>query len=271
MNNIIHKTKRRWQKTIYWINGWFYAWIVLGMHRILRIPIQSLNRFERRIAFIKRPEFSQNGEDGIINAIFGMIGTTNKYFVEFGAEDGMQCNTRYLYLKRGWRGLLMDGSYENEAINLRREFITVENIELLFVKYGVPKDIDLLSIDVDGNDYWVWQAIKNYHPRVVVIEYNACFPWKESKTIPYKPSFVWDRTDYYGATLQALNHLGNEKGYTLVATDSSGTNAFFVMNEFVKDNFVVLSPKELFHTAAFKGRSDNKHLSDALKRPWLTI
>lgn len=269
--NIIHKTKRRWQKTAYWIRGWFYAWLVLSAYRIFRIPIRNLNQFEQRIAFRKRSEFSQNGEDGIINAIFSMIGVSNKYFVEFGAEDGVQCNTRYLFLKKRWKGLLMDGGHENATINLKKEFITAENIEILFRKYNVPKDFDLLSIDIDGNDYWVWRAIKNYCPRVVIIEYNACFPWEESKTILYQPSFVWDKTDYYGATLKALVQLGDEKGYTLVATNSCGVNAFFVKNELVEGNFIVSPSWELYHSAAFKGRQGNKHPADILQRAWIQI
>ena len=226
--------------------------------------------FERRISFIERKEYSQNGEDGIINAIFAMIGTTNKYYVEFGVENGIECNTRYLFTHKGWNGLLMDGSNEGPAINLHKEFITAENIEQLFERHGVPKEFDLLSIDIDGNDYWIWKAITKFSPRVVIMEYNAGFPWEESKTIPYSPEFVWDKTDYMGATLQALVKLGKEKGYTLVATDKNGVNAFFVRDDVLK-GIHMRSPKTLYHPAAYKGKKGNKHPTDPLNRAWTEV
>jgi len=105
---------------------------------------------------------SQNGEDGVLEAIFGRIGTTNKYYVEFGVEDGKERNTRFLEERYGWQGLLMDGGHANASINLQREFVTAENIEALFRKYRVPVEPDLLSIDLDGNDYHVWKAIERF-------------------------------------------------------------------------------------------------------------
>ena len=271
MVSIAYRIQSRARKTVDWIQGWFHSWFTLNIHKFFSIPIKNLNRFERRVPFIERKEFSQNQEDGIINAIFKMIGTTNKYYVEFGVEDGIECNTRHLLLRRGWKGLLMDGDNENESLNLHREFITAENIESLFEKYHVPEEFDLLSIDIDGNDYWVWKAIKKINPRVVIMEYNACFPWEESKTIPYKSDFSWDKTDYYGATLQALVKLGKQKGYTLVATDSCGVNSFFVRDDLIKGKFKPSSPENLYHPAAFKGKKGNKHPADTTNRSWISI
>lgn len=271
MTSITYRITSRCKKSTDWLRGWYNAKFTLTWYKLLRKPIRDLNQFERRIAFIERREFAQNGEDGIINAIFAMIGTTNKYFVEFGVEDGIECNTRFLSKKRGWKGLLMDGSNEDVSINLHKEFITAENIESLFAKYQVPKELDLLSIDIDGNDYWIWKVIDSYHPRVVIIEYNACFPWEESKTIPYEESFSWDKTDYYGATLQALVKLGETKGYTLVATDSCGVNAFFVLDELIEGNFYPPLGKDRYHPAAFKGKIGNKHPSDTKNRKWIEI
>lgn len=270
MASLSYRITSRTRKTLSWLKGWFFAWIILPFHKFFGLPILDLNFFERRIAFIERKEFSQNGEDGIINAIFAMIGTTNKYFVEFGVENGIECNTRYLSKYKGWKGLLMDGSNENPDLNLHKEFITAENIETLFQKYNVPTELDLLSIDIDGNDYWIWKAITHYKPRVVIMEYNACFPWNESKTIPYKADFQWDKTDYYGATLQAMVKLGVEKGYTLVATDRNGVNAFFVRNDVLKGIHVRKS-EYLFHSAAFKGKEGNAHPHDPQNRSWVTI
>lgn len=184
-----------------------------------RGPISDLTPFEKRYS-------SQNGEDGILEAIFAVIGTTNRFCVEFGVGDGRVCNTRRL-LERGWTGLRMDPE-DPPGEGIRREFVTAENIEGLFAKYGVPPVFDLLSVDVDGNDYWLWKAIAAYRPRAVVVEYNATVPPSESRTIPYDPAFRWDGTDYFGASLRALEKLGREKGYVLVGCDSRGVNAFFV-------------------------------------------
>jgi hypothetical protein len=245
--------------------------LVLPVHRILRIPIRDLSAFQRCVPLIERREYSQNGEDGILHAIFAHIGTTNRFYVEFGAEDGMQCNTRYLRLHRGWTGLLMDGTHENTSMNLHKAFITAENIEGLFLQYGVPCSFDLLSIDIDGNDYWVWKAIRNYHPRVVVIEYNAHIPPTESRTIPYDPSFRWDGSDYYGASLLALQKLGEHKGYRLLGTDRNGVNAFFIQESLVRDAFQPPPLPALFHPPAFKGKRGNRHPPASALRPWVTI
>jgi hypothetical protein len=106
--------------------------------------------------------------------------------------------------------------------------VTAENVEALFAKYGVPGLFDLLSIDIDGNEYWVWNAIRCYRPRVVVIEYNVFFGPDVSKTIPYDPAHRWDESLFHGASLEALRRLGRAKGYSLVHTDSYSPNAFFV-------------------------------------------
>jgi len=270
MKRVVYRVYRRALKSLDWLRGFVFAYVVLPIHKVLRIPIGNLNRFERKVPFIERKEYAQNREDGIINAIFGMIGTTTKYFVEFGTEDGIECNTRYLSKHRGWKGLLMDGGNENPTLNLQKEFITAENIEELFQRHNVPKEFDLLSIDIDGNDYWVWKAIEHYSPRVVIMEYNACLPWKDSKTIPYIADFIWDKTAYYGATLQALTILGKQKGYTLIATDSYGVNAFFVQDNLSK-HFKAHAPIELYHPAAFKGKKGNAHPRDEQNRPWVTI
>jgi hypothetical protein len=195
--------------------------------------IRDFGRFERRW-------YSQNGEDGILQIIFEKIGATNRYCVEFGVENGEACNTRYLVEVQGWKGLRMDaGDYDRYFGEVQKEFITAENINLLFRKYAVPKEFDLLSIDIDGNDYWVWRAIEDYSPRVVVIEYNSSLGPDCSRTIPYDPAFRWDGTNFYGASIAALAKLGDTKGYTLLACDSRGVNAFFLRNDLVDRRFVV--------------------------------
>ena len=237
--------------------------ITLPLYRLTQKKIVNLNLFERRIT-------SQNWEDGMIHALFGVIGTTNRYYIEFGVENGTECNSRQLQ-RKGWHGLLMDGGSNTPESGIKKEFITAENIESLFKKHAVPKELDLLSIDIDGNDYWVWKAIENYAPRVVIIEYNACIPYEPAVTIPYKTDFIWDKTDYYGASLSALVQLGKEKGYTLVATDGRGVNAFFVQEQLLSGNFAPLPIEKLYHPPSFKGKKGHGHPADTQSRPWINV
>lgn len=174
---------------------------------------------------------SQNGEDGILRHLFETIGVTNKVAVEFGVENGRECNTRYLKEKHGWHTVWWDSYYKNDRVH--NEQVTAENITQLLVKYAVPHDFDLLSIDIDGMDYWIWQAIQQpWHPRVVIIEYNPYYPPYPALTAPYDPNFRWDQSTHFGASLGALADLGREKGYQLVCT-VHGVNAVFVDKKYV--------------------------------------
>ena len=209
--------------------------------------------------------YSQNGEDGILQAIFARIGAGSRRFVEFGVEDGSECNTRFLAEKQNWTGLLMDGGHTDAARNLHREMVTVENVAGLFRKYGVPEEFDLLCIDIDGNDYWVWRELASYwRPRVVVIEYNAAEGPDVSTSIAYDPAFRWSKTDYVGASLQALVTLGKSLGYTLIVCDSRGVNAFFVADELVLGNFVRYTTAELYRPPRF--RAEGGHPRDPTRR-----
>lgn len=181
--------------------------------------------------------FSQNGEDGILKRIFEVVGTTNRYFVEFGCGcEARQCNARLLHDRENWQGLWMDLGASPESQRVRKERITAENINLLFAKYEVPNEFDLFSLDIDGNDYWVFKAIdEKYRPRVIVAEYNSKIPPNESKSIAYDPNHRWDRTDYFGVSLLALTRLANRRGYKLVYCELCGINAFFVREDLVAD------------------------------------
>lgn len=207
---------------------------------------KKLNRFEFQV-------FSQNGEDGIIEEIFKRIGTTNKFFVEFGAANGLWNNTTHLLIK-DWKGLWIEGDEEciaeiktkfarlidKKKLIIRKDYVTPENVEDLFKEARVLQDFDLCSIDIDGNDYWVWQAIREFKPRVMTIEYNSLFRPETKWVMKYNPKHFWNQTCYAGASLKSLEILGAQKGYRLVACDFLGVNAFFVRKDLVKDKF--LSP-----------------------------
>jgi hypothetical protein len=195
--------------------------------------------------------YSQNDEDGIIAEIFRRIAMTSRTFVEFGVETGVECNSVKL-LAEGWRGLWIESNAASAAA-IRREFVpfidrgnlmlqegrvTAENINALIGQGGFSGEIDLLSIDIDGNDYWVWKAIEVVNPRVVAIEYNATLRPPMSVVVPYRADAQWDGSNYYGASLEALVRLGTAKNYRLVGCSIAGVNAFFVRADLAADRFL---------------------------------
>jgi hypothetical protein len=209
---------------------------------------------------------SQNGEDGILRYIFNEIGFESRWFVEFGF-GAAQCNALRLMLKEDFHGLLMDGSGENvrcfkhaanrlgiDRVTAVQTFITRANLQQLIQDNGVPRDIDLLSLDVDGNDYWFWEELECISPRVVCIEYNAGIGPELAVTVPYDESFERYSKHasgfFYGASLAALEALGSRKGYYLIGCDSTGTNAFFLRDDIEIDGVPALTASEAFRPHA---------------------
>ncbi len=192
---------------------------------------------------------SQFGEDGIISEIFRRIGTTNKYFAEFGAGDGIENNSAALLLK-GWNGFWIEGSPASSRLirkhfsrfisegrlAFKESFVTRENIEALFAEAKVPKEFDLFSIDIDGNDYWVWKEIKNYSPRVVIAEFNGTFGPEIEWVMKHNPDHAFDNTQYFGSSLKAYEKRFAEKGYRLVGCGLAGINAFFVRQDLATED-----------------------------------
>jgi hypothetical protein len=195
--------------------------------------------------------FSQWGEDGILQYLLGRVPVERKVFVEFGVQDYRESNTRFLLAQDNWRGLVIDADAENvrrigaSDLYWRHEltalcrFVTRENINGLIREAGIEGDIGLLSIDIDGNDYWVWQAIDAVRPRIVVCEYNSLFGARRAVTIPYQADFARTRAHhsnlYFGASLAALCRLGEAKGYAFAGSNSAGSNAFFVRRDLAGD------------------------------------
>lgn len=227
--------------------------------------------------------YSENDEDGIIEEIFNRIGSKSKMFIEFGVQDGLESNCHYL-LHKGWRGCWIEGdeSYckqiqKNFAkpiadgrLTIKNAFIDKDNIDSLIREsinqIGIDAEenweCDLLSIDIDGNDYWVWQAIKCISPRVVVIEYNAKFPANFEWIMEYDAKHRWNYDDEQGASLKAYEKLGNRLGYQLVGTNARGVNAFFVRKDLAGDKFALPATSEnLYNSAKYYHRYRNGHPS----------
>jgi hypothetical protein len=190
---------------------------------------------------------SQWGEDGIIEWLCQRIPNISRSFVEFGVENFAEANTRFLLENRGWRGLVMDGSATHMA-SLRQDalywrhdltavaaFVTAENINRLITENGIAGDLGILSVDIDGNDYWVLEAIDCVDPAIIICEINGVFGDLKAFTVPYRPDF--QRMDahysgqYFGCSLAAVKLLCRRKGYTFLGTNTNGVNAFFVRDD----------------------------------------
>jgi len=233
---------------------------------------------------------SQNGEDGVIRFLFDQIGFESRWFVEFGF-GAVQCNSLRLMMHEGFSGLLMDGSTENvdffnytagklgiEGVKAVQAFITLENLEDLIRDNDVPREIDFLSLDVDGNDYWFWQELNCVSPRVVCIEYNAGLGPDLSLTIPYDPSFERYSKHpsgfFHGASLAALESLGRRKGYYLIGCDSTGTNAFFLRSDISLPDVPSITAREAFRPHANwlgRGISEAEQLAIMQSMPYQEV
>jgi hypothetical protein len=195
--------------------------------------------------------FSQFGEDGIIQFLVQRVPIENEVFVEFGVESYRESNTRFLLAHAAWRGLVIDGGEAHKRflevstlawrtrIQAITAFIDRDNINGLIAGAGIAGDIGLLSVDLDGNDYWVLEAIDVVAPRIVVVEYNSLFGPERAVSVPYDPTFVRSEKHYsqlyWGASLAAVTRLAERKGYALVAGNRAGVNAFFVRNDVLGD------------------------------------
>ncbi|MBC7523016.1 MAG: hypothetical protein H7239_01035 [Flavobacterium sp.] len=222
--------------------------------------INSLDEVEFQV-------FSQRGEDGIIQYIINKIEIPNKIFIEFGVETYTESNTRFLLINNNWSGLVLDGSKKNidfikndfiywkYDIVAKQSFITKENINQLLSDYTKIDDIGLLSVDIDGNDYWVWDEINVIKPRIVICEYNSAFGDTKKITVPYKSDFVRGKAHfselYFGASLAAFCHLADKKGYDFIGTTSAGVNAYFVRKD-------LSSPFKKFTVKTGFNQSDNR-------------
>ena len=188
-------------------------------------------KYEINLGIYEAKKFSQFGEDGITIQLVKLIYGSdiyNKNYVEFGVESGTECNTRVLSEMLGWKGLLMDAGYENDKINLKKEFINKENIIKLFEKYNVPKHINLLSVDIDFNDFYCLNEIlKKYTCDIIICEYNSTHLPHEDNIVIYDKDATWDETNYFGASLLSLYKLGKKYNYSLVYSTYTGVNCFF--------------------------------------------
>jgi len=237
--------------------------------------------------------YSQSDEDGILLFLFSVIGTVGKTCVEVCAENGIECNTANLIINHGWHGLLVDGN--EKAVAAGREFyrtlpetyvfpprfacswVTRGNVNELIAGNGFSGEVDLLSLDLDGVDYWIWEAITVVHPRVVVVEYQDILGPDRAWTVPYSDDFSAGRyptTDglpnFCGASLRAFIKLADRKGYRLAGVNRYGYNAFFVRNGLADALIPAVEAKECFnHPKVVSGMRERFPLVKDL--PWVEV
>ncbi|HEY6881887.1 MAG TPA: hypothetical protein VI299_27855 [Polyangiales bacterium] len=226
--------------------------------------------------------FSQFGEDGIIQYLLSKVGPVPTTFVEFGVQDYAEANTLFLLLNDNWRGLIIDGSdaamravrqrelYWRHELCALAAFITRDNINDLLRQGNVEGEIGLLSVDIDGNDYWVWERIDAVQPVIVVAEYNAIFGPTEPVSVPYDPSFRRTQAHfsnlYWGCSLAALCHLADTRGYAFVGTNTAGNNAFFVRRDRRAD-LAELSAEQGYTASRFRESRDESGALTYLSGP----
>jgi hypothetical protein len=230
----------------------------------------DLTRFERRV-------FSQNGEDGVVAEVLRRVGAPGRWFVEFGAGTGHEGICVALADVLGWTGLFLEidehafgeleRKYRGEArVQTARAAVTADNVVELFDAAGVPAEPDVVSIDVDGDDWWIWRALR-HRPRLVVVEYNGNLDPATELVKPYDPAASWDFTSWFGASLGAYERLAAARGYTLVHSDLKGVNAFFLRDDLLPAFGPVAPPRR---AASYDLRGARMH-GDPGTMPWVDL
>lgn len=213
-----------------------------------RIATEQVRRLDRidTLADAEFRVFSQFGEDGILEWLVHHVAPASTCFVEFGVENYLEANTRFLLLNRNWKGFVMDGNpkhmeyvrstplYWRNDLRAVSAFITAENIDELLESNGFMGPLGVLSVDLDGNDYWVLKAMRRVEADILIVECNPIFGDRHAVTVPYDPGFERFSAHYsglfFGASIQAVRELAEQRGYTFVGTCTNGINAFFVSN-----------------------------------------
>ncbi len=221
--------------------------------------------------------FSQWGDDGIIDFLTSYLDFESETFLEFGVEDYTEANTKFLLKSKNWKGFVIDGSelnikkiqeselYWKHDLFAKKAFVTAENINDLIISSGYSQKIDLLHIDIDGNDYHIWKSINCINPTLVIMEYNSIFGSDKAWTIPYEPNFIRQNKHYShlycGSSLLSYCDLAEVKGYAFIGSNSNGNNAYFVRKDKLK-NLQLLSSKEGYIESKFReSRNENGQLN----------
>ena len=252
--------------------------------------ISLLNKKNKKIKDLSDIEFkvySQWGEDGIVDWLVDKLPQIPKKFLEIGTQDYRESNTRFLLINRNWDGFLIEADkeaikniksqrvywrYNLTAIN---EFITKDNINKIIKKNNIPKKLGLLSLDIDGNDYWILKKLSSLDPSIIICEYNSIFGINKSITVPYKKNFIRSKEHYsnlyYGASIQAFINVMKIKNYHLLGTNSAGNNAFFIKRNLWRKASMLITEKKIFESKFRESRNINGNLTFLDKKKSLKL
>jgi hypothetical protein len=230
----------------------------------LKGPVQDL----RAVEF---SAFSQWGDDGIIQYLIHQLPITQQTFIEFGVGNYLEANTRFLLINNNWKGLIFDGSAQNmdfvknDSISWKYDltaiplFVTKHNINQAIEAAGFSGELGILHIDIDGNDYWIWECLTIVQPQIVIMEYNSMFGNKAAISVPYDDQFYVTNAHYsnlyFGASLKAMCELADKKGYSFVGSNTNGNNAYFVRKDKL-GAFPAMSAEQGYVAARFKQNRD---------------
>ena len=258
---------------------------------ILKAKILSLrNKNFKKIKDLSEIEFqvySQWGEDGIIDWIVNKFSKIPKSFLEIGTQDYKESNTRFLLINKNWDGFLIEADkievkniksqriYWKHNLKVKNEFVTKDNINDVVKRLNVPKKLGLLSLDIDGVDYWVLKELSFLNPSIIICEYNSLFGKKKSITVPYKKNFIRSEEHfsnlYYGVSIKALTNMMKSKNYFLIGTNSAGNNAFFVKKDLWKSLDKIILKKRIFISKFRESRNREGNLSFLDKKKSLEL
>ena len=256
---------------------------------ILKAKLLSVkNRYLKKIKDLSDVEFqvySQWGEDGIIDWLINKFPEIPKSFLEIGTENYKESNTRFLLVNKNWDGFLIEADkvavkdiksqrvFWKHNLKIENKFITKDNINTIIKKINIPKKIGLLSLDVDGVDYWIMNNLSVLEPSIIVCEYNSLFGQKKSVTVPYKKNFIRSEEHYsnlyYGASIKAFVELMKKKNYFLIGTNSAGNNAFFLKKNLFNKINKLISEKKIFVSKFRESRDSNGKLTFLDKKKFL--
>ena len=244
----------------------------------------------KKIDNLAKVEFqvsSQWGEDGIIDWILSKFTKLPKIFLEIGTQDYRESNTRFLLINRNYDGYIIEGDaratknimsqrvYWKHNLTIKNKFVNKDNINNLVEEMNIPKKIGLLSLDIDGVDYWVLKELSVLDPSIIICEYNSLFGQKKSVTVPYKNNYIRSEEHYsnlyYGASIKAFINQMKKKNYFLIGTNSAGNNAFFIKkNHWNKANKLIIK-KKIFDAKFRESRDVKGNLSFLNKKKSLEL
>ena len=263
------------------------------IHKELTLKAKRLSIKNKHLSKIKNLSevefqvYSQWGEDGIIDWLINKFRNIPKNFLEIGTEDYKESNTRFLLTNKNWDGFLIEGDkiavkniksqrvYWKHNLKIKNEYVNKENINTVIKNLKVPKKLGLLSLDIDGIDYWVLKELSQINPTIIICEFNSLFGIKNSITVPYKKNFNRSKEHYsylyYGASIQAFINILKKKKYYFLGTNSAGNNAFFIQNKFSTKAKKIISNNKIFISKFRESRNKKNKLNHLGKEKSLKL